>query len=143
MYNEFWPLWNSIWNFGSLCFLISGRIAIHRGQKELHKKLMLGALLCSAVFLGSYLYYHFHYESPKFDAQGIVRTFYFAMLISHIILAAAIVPAVILTVRWAFMKKWELHKRVARYLWPVWLYVSITGILVYIFIYHLYRPAVL
>lgn len=143
MYSEFWPFWNSLWNLGSLCFLIAGRIAIANNHKKLHRNYMIGALITSSIFLLSYLYYHFNFDSPRFEAQGTVRYFYFTMLLSHIVLAAAIVPFIILAVRAAWAQNWVRHRKIVKYLWPSWLYVSITGILVYIFLYHLYRPAVL
>jgi len=98
---------------------------------------MLGALATSAVFLVSYLTYHFQVGSVRFTGQGTVRTLYFTILISHTILAAAIVPLVLVTVARARGARFEAHRRLARITLPLWLYVSVTGVVVYWMLYRL------
>ncbi len=99
---------------------------------------MISAFMVSTLFLISYLTYHAHAGSTRFLGQGIVRPIYFLILITHIILAAVIVPLIILTFRRAWRAEFQLHKRIARWTYPIWLYVSITGVIVYVMLYHLY-----
>ncbi len=102
---------------------------------------MLGACAVSAVFLVSYLTYHFQVGSVRFTAQGWVRPLYFTILITHTVLAAAVVPLVLVTVARAWKKKFEAHRAIARLTLPVWLYVSLTGVVVYLMLYQLFPPA--
>jgi len=96
---------------------------------------MAGALAASALFLASYLTYHFQVGSVRYTGQGLLRTVYFAVLISHTILAVVIVPLVLLTVTRALRGRFEAHRTVARYTLPIWLYVSLTGVVVYWMLY--------
>lgn len=126
------PLVNSCLNFLSTLFLIAGFYFIKNGKKELHQKMMWSALVISAVFLTNYLIFHFNVGSVKFLGTGIIRPIYFAILIPHIILAMAIVPLVLMTFSRAIKKNFELHKRIARITWPLWMFVSVTGVVIYV-----------
>jgi uncharacterized membrane protein YozB (DUF420 family) len=99
---------------------------------------MLGATATSIVFLAFYLTYHFYHGTTRFQGQGTVRTMYLTILGSHTILAAAIVPLVILTLSRALARRFDRHKRIARWTLPIWLYVSVTGVVVYWMLYHLH-----
>jgi uncharacterized membrane protein YozB (DUF420 family) len=98
---------------------------------------MLGALACSALFLVSYLAYHFQVGSVRFQGQGPIRTVYFAVLLSHTVLAVVIVPLVLVTFRRAHQQRFEAHRRLARITFPLWSYVSVTGVVVYWMLYRL------
>jgi uncharacterized membrane protein YozB (DUF420 family) len=101
---------------------------------------MISAVVVSILFLASYLIYHYHVGATRFTAQGWVRPVYFAVLLSHTVLAVAIVPLVIVTLYRALKADFVRHRRIARVTFPVWLYVSITGIIVYLMLYQLYPP---
>lgn len=121
---------------------IKGRSPVApRGKDErLHKRLMLAALAVSALFLASYLDYHADVGSVPFWGEGGIRTVYLVVLVPHIVLAAAMVPFILATVWFALSGRLERHRRLARWTLPVWLYVSVTGVLVYV-MNHLMRPA--
>lgn len=131
------PHLNATLNAISFVCLASGYVMIRRGRKEAHKRLMLGALTASALFLISYVVYHAAAGSRPFQAQGIIRPVYFFILITHVILAAAIVPFVIMTVRRALKGDFERHRSIARKTWPAWIYVSLTGLIVYLMLYQM------
>jgi uncharacterized membrane protein YozB (DUF420 family) len=99
---------------------------------------MIGAFATSTLFLASYLTYHFYHGSTKFQGQGAVRIVYFAILITHTILAAAIVPMVFITFARALRERFDKHRRIARWTLPIWLYVSVTGVIVYLLLYRIY-----
>jgi uncharacterized membrane protein YozB (DUF420 family) len=101
---------------------------------------MLSALAVSGLFLVSYVIYHAQHGSVRFQGQGTVRVVYFVILITHVILAAVIVPLVAITLRRALRGDFARHRRIARWTYPIWLYVSVTGVVVYFMLYHLYRP---
>jgi uncharacterized membrane protein YozB (DUF420 family) len=132
------PLLNALLN--SLCavLLCSGYIAIRRRCVALHKACMLAAVITSTLFLISYLTYHYHVGSKPFTGQGSIRLVYFTILISHTILAAVIVPLVLLTLTRAWKAQWTRHRRLARWTLPLWLYVSVTGVVIYLMLYQLY-----
>lgn len=132
------PLLNAILNSISALLLSSGYLAIWRQHVTLHKICMLSACVTSALFLTSYLIYHYHIGSRPFPGQGEIRVVYFAILISHTVLAAVIVPMVLLTLYRAFTSQWLRHRRLARWTLPLWLYVSVTGVVIYIMLYRLY-----
>lgn len=131
---EFLPYLNSFLNALTSVFLILGYRAIKKGNKELHKKIMLGAGSLSATFLVSYLLYHHFHGDTKFIGTGVIRVSYFMILISHVILSMAQVPLILFTFYLAFKKNWKLHKRVAKITFPIWLYVSVTGVVVFIYL---------
>ncbi len=135
------PALNAGLNTASIVLLLSGYIFIRRRRVEAHRACMLGACAVSVAFLASYLTYHFQVGSVRFSAQGWVRPLYFAILITHTILAAAVVPLALVTLARAWKKKFEAHRAIARLTLPVWLYVSFTGVVVYLMLYHLFPPA--
>ena len=132
------PLLNAILNGISALLLSSGYIAIRWQRVSLHKLCMLSACVTSTLFLTSYLVYHYYSGSRPFPGQGGIRVVYFAILISHTILATVIVPMVILTLYRALASQWQKHQRLARWTLPLWLYVSVTGVVIYIMLYQLY-----
>jgi uncharacterized membrane protein YozB (DUF420 family) len=103
-----------------------------------HRAVMLTALTTSALFLISYLYYHYHVGSVHFRGQGWSRPVYFTILTSHTILAAVIVPLIIITLTRALRERFDRHRMIARWTFPLWMYVSVTGVIVYFMLYHLY-----
>lgn len=135
------PLLNACLNGASTVLLCSGYLAIRRRRDAVHKRCMLGACCTSVLFLISYLTYHYHVGSKPFLGQGTVRWVYFTILISHTILATAIVPLVLLTLWRAWQAAWPKHRRLARWTLPLWLYVSITGVIIYLMLYQLYPAA--
>ncbi len=130
---------NAVLNLISFFLLLNGYRHIKAGRREEHKKFMLAALGTSGLFLISYLIYHAKVGSVSFVGEGWIRPVYFTLLISHIILAAAIVPMVLITVARGLKGNFELHKKIARKTFPVWVYVSISGVLVYLMLYHLFN----
>ena len=130
------PAINAVLNGIAACFLLAGWIAIKRTHNSArHRNLMLGTLFLSALFLSSYLYYHAGVGSVPYRGTGLLRPLYFAILIPHIILAGLMVPFILLAVWFAFQKRYRTHARITRWLWPVWMYVSVTGVLVYLMLY--------
>lgn len=129
------PTLNASLNTVAAILLLSGYIAIKKGQRELHKKIMVSALVVSAAFLTSYLIYHYHVPSKKFPDLGWIKTVYLLILIPHIILAAVMVPMILKTFWHAFRGEWEKHKKIAKVTFPIWMYVSVTGVIVYFMLY--------
>lgn len=129
------PSLNALLNSVAACLLLAGFIAIKKQHKILHRNLMISALIVSACFLTSYLIYHFHVPSKKFPELGWIKTLYLIILIPHIILAAAMVPMILKTFWHAFRGEWEKHKKIAKITFPIWMYVSVTGVLVYFMLY--------
>lgn len=134
------PPINASLNATSTLFIALGWWFIRHDRKPQHIACMIGALVTSTVFLGCYLYYHSHVISVKFTEEGPIRTIYFFVLITHIILAAATLPLVIMTVVPALRQRFDKHRRLGRITMPVWLYVSVTGVLVYFMLYQWYPP---
>lgn len=126
------PLLNSILNFISALLLTGGFVMIKKRRVDAHMKFMWSAFGVSALFLVSYLVFHYTVGSVGFDGQGVIRPIYFTILISHIILAAVIVPLVFVTLYRATMERFEKHRKIAKWTWPIWMYVSVTGVLIYI-----------
>jgi len=133
----FFPTLNAILNATSGIFLIAGYLFIRRKRIKQHKFCMLSAVTTSILFFISYLYYHYHAGSKAFTGQGMIRTIYFAILLSHTILAVVNVPFVIITLTRALQEKFDQHVRIARWTFPLWMYVSVTGVIVYFMLYHL------
>jgi putative membrane protein len=133
-----YPVLDASLNGTSAILLVVGRRMIKQGKMAVHRALMLAALATSSLFLVSYLYYHAHVGSVHFQGQGWSRPVYFAILISHTVLAAAIVPLVTITLSRALRGRFDRHRVIARWTYPVWLYVSVTGVLVYVMLYHLF-----
>jgi len=126
---------NAWLNCASAALLITAHGMIHRGRVAVHRALMLCAVCTSSLFLCSYLYYHAHVGSIKFEGRGWLRRLYFSILISHTVLAAAIVPLVIITLTWALRRRFDRHRAIARWTYPLWLYVSVTGVAIYFMLY--------
>ena len=131
------PALNAVLNATSAGLLAVGYVLIRRGRREAHQKVMQAALACSALFLVSYLTYHAQVGSVRFPGQGPIRTVYFAILISHTILAIVIVPLVIVTFVRARRGRFDRHRAIARVTLPLWAYVSVTGVIVYWMLYRL------
>jgi len=132
------PHFNAFLNFSNFVLLTSGYFFIRRRNVIAHRNCQIAALAVSVLFLISYLTYHAQHGSTRFQGQGIIRPIYFVILTTHTILAAVIVPFVIITVRRAKRGDFLRHKAIARWTLPMWLYVSITGVVVYLMLYHLY-----
>ncbi len=134
------PHLNAALNALSFALLVAAFYQIRRGNVPAHRRLMLSALAVSGLFLVSYVVYHAQHGSVRFQGRGAVRAVYFVILVTHVVLAAAIVPLVYVTVRRALRGDFAPHRRIARWTYPLWLYVSVTGVVVYLMLYHLYRP---
>ena len=130
-----YPVINATLNGASAVLLLVGRSFIKRGRMAAHRAVMITALLTSTLFLASYLYYHYHVGSVRFQGQGWVRPLYFTILTSHTILAIVIVPMVIITLSRALRRRFDRHRAIARWTFPLWLYVSVTGVIVYFMLY--------
>lgn len=131
---------NAILNGTSGALLICGYAAIRAKKKDVHKFFMVCALFVSSAFLISYLIYHYRVGHVAFQGQGWIRPVYFAILISHTILAAVIVPMIVVTLRRAWLEKFDKHRLIARWTLPLWIYVSVTGVIVYLMVYQWYAP---
>lgn len=129
---------NAILNFISFILLVIGYRHIKAGRREQHKKFMVAAFITSGLFLISYLIYHAKVGSVAFQGTGWSRPVYFVILISHIILAAVVPPMAILTLYRGLKGKIDLHKKVSKKTFVIWLYVSITGVIVYLMLYHIF-----
>ena len=132
------PALNAALNGTAGILLAIGYYYIRQGNMTAHKKIMISAFVVSSVFLVSYLIYHAHAGSTKFLGTGFIRPVYFTILISHIILAAAIVPMAIITMFRGLKARYDTHKKIARWTLPIWLYVSVTGVIIYFLLYHIY-----
>lgn len=125
------PFFNAVVNGCTFVLIAAGIVAVKSGKKQVHRTFMLSAMVMSVIFLLGYVTYHAQVESTPFGGEGAIRTIYFTILISHIVLAAIIAPLVLVTVYKAVKGDFETHKKWARITYPIWLYVSITGIIVY------------
>jgi putative membrane protein len=131
-----YPVINATLNGTSAVLLMAGRWQIKRGRMAAHRAFMLAAVCTSSVFLVSYIYYHVHVGSVHFQGQGLWWWLYMSILTSHTILAATIVPLVIITLSRALRERFDRHRAIARWTFPLWLYVSCTGVIVYFMLYH-------
>lgn len=132
---------NASFNALSTVFILLGWYFISREQKRRHIAMMVSALVASTLFLTGYLIYHFNVPVTKFEAEGAVRYFYYVLLATHIFLAFTVLPLVILTVVPAVRSRFDRHRRIGRWTMPIWLYVSVTGVLVYLMLYRWFPPA--
>lgn len=130
------PTVNACLNGLTGVLLLVGYFYIRQGNRPNHKRAMLSAFSTSTLFLISYLYYHAHVGSIPFKGTGMARVMYFTILISHSILAAVIVPMAIVTLSRGLSSRFDKHKKLARWTLPIWLYVSLTGVAVYVMLYH-------
>ena len=136
------PHFQAILNTSAALLLGLGYYYIKNQNREAHQKCMITALLISTVFMVSYLTYHAEVGYTPFTGQGIVRPFYFTLLASHVILAAIIVPMVLTTAYFAITGNFDKHPRLARWTLPLWFYVSVSGVLIYILGFHVYTASV-
>jgi len=132
------PHLNAFLNATSGVLLLTGYYFIRRGRIIAHKRCQVSAVVTSAIFLASYVTYHYFHGATRFPGQGIARPIYFTILLSHTILAVIIVPLVIITLSRALRSDFSRHRKIARITLPLWVYVSVTGVLVYLMLYHLY-----
>ena len=135
------PAVNASLNALSTIFLLAAYVQIRRGNRRAHKTLMLSACVSSALFLVSYVVYHNNSGMTKFLGEGWARTAYFFILFTHIPLAALVPPLAIVTLTFGLRERFDRHRRIARITLPIWLYVSVTGVLVYFFLYHWFPSA--
>ena len=131
------PTLNAVLNTASALLLVTGWALVRRGRRDAHRGAMLGAVATSAAFLASYLVYHFEVGSVRFAGRGAIRTVYLAVLLSHTVLAAAIVPLVLVTLARALRGRFEAHRALARWTLPLWLWVSASGVVVYWMLYRI------
>jgi uncharacterized membrane protein YozB (DUF420 family) len=132
------PALNATLNGLSAIFLVTGYVLIRRGRRDLHKRSMLAALVTSSLFLVSYVVYHANTGSRPFPGTGLVRPVYFAILITHVLLAALILPLALTTTVRGLKSQFGRHRAIARWTLPIWLYVSVTGVVIYLMLYRIY-----
>jgi len=132
---------NASLNGASAILLAGGYAAIRNGKIAVHKAFMITAFAVSSVFLGSYLLYHYRVGHVAFQGQGWIRPIYFVLLTTHTILAVVIVPMILVTLRRAWLGKFDRHRIIARWTLPLWFYVSVTGVIVYLMVYQFYETA--
>jgi putative membrane protein len=132
------PHLNAALNAISIVFLALGLRYILRGDKQRHRAMMLSAVVVSGLFLISYLIYHFNSGLAKFGGEGIVRPIYFGILIAHVIGAVLITALVPITLFRALAERFDRHKKIARWTWPLWMYVAVSGVVVYVLAVHMF-----
>jgi uncharacterized membrane protein YozB (DUF420 family) len=134
------PTVNAVLNGTSAVLIGSARRMIRRGRIETHRKLMISAVATSTLFLVGYLTYHYSVGVIHFQGHGWPRTVYFAILLTHTVLAASVVPLVLITLSYGLRRRDSRHRQIARWAYPVWMYVSVTGVVIYVMLYHLFAP---
>ena len=132
------PAVNATLNATSTFFLLLGYLFIRRKKTIAHRNCMVAAFCTSVVFLACYLVYHFNVPRTNFDKEHWFRPIYLVILLTHTVLAMVIVPMVLITLSRALKARYELHKKIARWTWPIWIYVSITGVMIYLFLYQIF-----
>ena len=135
---SFLPHLNAILNAAAALALLTGFVFIRRKNIAAHRRSMITAMAISAVFLVSYVTLRFYAPIFQFQGEGLIRPIYYTLLVSHVFLAMAIVPLVSITVFRALSARFDKHKKIARWTWPIWMYVSVTGIIVYLMLYQIY-----
>ncbi|MGB5503081.1 MAG: DUF420 domain-containing protein [Polyangiales bacterium] len=128
---SFMPGVNAALNATSGTLLVAGLLAIRNGRREIHKRLMVSAFAASAVFLVGYVLYHYAHGDTHYQGQGTIRSVYFSVLISHVLLSIVMLPMILTTFFLAARARFAAHKRLARWTLPIWLYVSVTGVVIY------------
>jgi uncharacterized membrane protein YozB (DUF420 family) len=131
------PALNAALNATATVLLVTAYVLIKRGRREAHKRCMLGALAVSALFLTSYVIYHYNAGSRPYQGQGALRVVYFLILATHVPLAALILPLALVTTARGLRAQFGAHVRIARWTFPIWLYVSVTGVVIYVMLYQL------
>jgi uncharacterized membrane protein YozB (DUF420 family) len=139
MSTEKLPLINAFFNSLSTICLILGYYSIRKKREEIHKKFMISAFVFSSIFLMGYLTYHFHHGSTVFPDLGWIKTLYLAILIPHVLLAVIMVPLILVTFFHAFKNNREKHRRLARITFPIWMYVSFTGVVIYLMVHQWFK----
>jgi uncharacterized membrane protein YozB (DUF420 family) len=136
----FFPALDAVLNGSSAVLIGTGLYFIKHGRKEAHKRVMLAAFATSTLFLISYLYYHLVLRAgvTHFEGEGIARPLYFTLLISHTILAAVVVPFILITLARALKGQFAKHKAIAPYTFAIWMYVSVTGVIIYVLLYKVF-----
>jgi len=134
---SFLPTLNATLNAASALLLMCGYVLVKKRRLEAHRACMLAAFACSVLFLICYLTYHYQVGSVRFQGTGAIRAVYFSVLISHTVLAALVPVLAVITLVRALRQRFERHRRIARITLPIWLYVSVTGVVVYWMLYHL------
>ena len=132
------PAVNASLNSLSAVLLLTGYVFIRRKNQIAHRNCMVAALAASTLFLISYLTYHYTAGRTTFRDPAWFRPFYLALLLSHTVLAVAIIPLIFVTASRAFKARFEQHRKIARWTWPIWMYVSVTGVVIYFLLYHLF-----
>jgi uncharacterized membrane protein YozB (DUF420 family) len=135
------PAINALLNATSAALMMTGHRFMHKGRIAAHRACMIAAVCSSALFMISYVYYHAHAGVIRFRGSGWVRPLYFSILTSHTILAIVVVPMVLVTLTLGLRSNFERHRPIARWTYPVWLYVCVTGVLIYFMVYHWFAPA--
>ena len=137
----FFPTLDAVLNGSSAVLIGSGLYCIKTRRIQAHKRMMIAAFVTSSLFLISYLYYHLVLHGlTRFQGRGISRTFYFTLLTSHTILAAVVVPFILITLARALKGKFARHKAIAPYTFAIWMYVSVTGVVIYLMLYKIFAP---
>ena len=131
------PSVNAGLNATAAVFLVIGYVLIRQGRRDAHRAVMLAALACSVLFLVSYLFYHYNAGSTRFPGTGTVRTVYLGILLTHTVLAAAVPFLAVITVFRALRERFDKHRAIARWTLPIWLYVSVTGVVIYWMLYRM------
>lgn len=131
------PALNALLNLTAAILLVTGYFLIRQGKREAHRKVMMAALAASVLFLTSYLIYHAQVGSVRFAKQGAIRTVYLTILLTHTVLAATVPFLAIITLRRALKGEFAKHRALARWTLPIWLYVSVTGVIVYLMLYQM------
>ena len=137
MFGVHLPTLNAFLNGTSAVLLALGFYFIKTGNIPAHKRAMTAAFIVSSIFLASYLTYHYRFGSTKFPGHGPMRTMYFTILLSHTLLAVVVAPMAIMTFIRALRGKYVEHRKIARFTWPIWIYVSITGVVIYLMLYRM------
>ena len=132
------PAVNACLNGASTVLLMLGYVFIKQAKKDAHRNCMVGAVITSTLFLACYLVYHYYAGRTTFQNPQWFRPIYLLILLTHTILAVVIVPMVLTTVFLAIRQRWESHKRIARWTWPIWMYVSVTGVVIYLLLYQIF-----
>ena len=140
-YNIF-PAVNASLNGASAVLIVTGRAFIGKKNVRWHRACMITAVVTSSLFLASYVFYHLHVRSVHFPGTGWVRTLYLTILFSHTLLAAAVPFLVAFSLSYGLRQKFDRHRRISRWTYPVWLYVSVTGVVVYVMLYQIYGARV-
>ncbi len=135
------PPLQAVLNMTAACLAGAAFFFVRRGNRNVHKTLMISALIVSSLFLVFYLHYHYEVGNIPFAGQGAVRPIYFSILASHVVLAAIMVPMILMAVTFAVQRRFDRHRRIARWTLLVWVYVSVTGVLIYLLAFQLYPPS--